>query len=120
MAKVLHEPCITSQLNLTDYVSYSQLCVASFSAKGKSVASTKGKSVASVKGRVSVGDLRLRVFDDVFMPSSKGKSATSSNGKSVVPSKGSSVAPASVDSDDDFILSSKGKSAASSKGRHAP
>ena len=38
--------------------------------------------------------------DDIFMPSSKGKSAASSKGKS--------VAPPSIDSDDDFMPSSKG------------
>jgi hypothetical protein len=45
--------------------------------------------------------------DDLFMPSTKGKSTASSKGKSTAPSKGKSTA------------SSKGKSTASSKGKSA-
>jgi hypothetical protein len=55
--------------------------------------------------------------DDIFMPSSKGKSAASSKGKSAASSKGKSAAPPSIYSDDDFMPRSKGKSAASSKGK---
>ena len=49
--------------------------------------------------------------DDIFKPSSKGKSANSSKGKS--------AAPPVVDSDDDFEPSTKSKKAASSKGKSA-